>query len=87
MLNPKVALFFLAFLPQFIRPDGSAFAQTVKLGLLFDLGGTLVNMAVAVAASSVGNVLRNRLGGAPLFRWVTGGVFIGLGLRLARREA
>jgi threonine/homoserine/homoserine lactone efflux protein len=87
MLNPKVALFFLAFLPQFLDRRGSAFAQTVKLGLIFDCSGTLVNVAVALAASSAGNVLRNRLGGAPVFRWLTGGVFIGLGLRLARRDA
>jgi len=43
-----------------------------------------VNVAVALAASSVGDALRNRIGGAPVFRWLTGGVFIGLGLRLAQ---
>jgi threonine/homoserine/homoserine lactone efflux protein len=83
LLNPKVALFFLAFLPQFISPNGSAFAQTVRLGLIFDLSGTTVNVAVALAASSVGNALRHRVGVAPVFRWLTGGVFIGLGVRLA----
>ena len=87
VLNPKVALFFLAFLPQFIGPGQSAFAQTLKLGLIFDLSGTVVNVTVAIAASSLGNVLRDRLGAAPLFRWLTGGVFIGLGLRLARHDA
>src|SRR5580698_1032578 len=84
ILNPKVALFFLAFLPQFIDRNGNAFAQTVKLGLIFDFSGTMANVAVALAASSVGEALRNRIGGAPLFRWLTGGVFIGLGLRLTR---
>jgi len=87
VLNPKVALFFLAFLPQFINPNGNAFAQTVKLGLIFDFSGTVVNVTVALAASSVGDALRKRIGSAPLFRWLTGGVFIGLGLRLARRDA
>jgi threonine/homoserine/homoserine lactone efflux protein len=87
VLNPKVALFFLAFLPQFIDRTGSAFVQTVRLGLIFDLSGTLVNVMVALAASSVGNALRSRIGGAPAFRWLTGGIFIGLGLRLARRDA
>jgi threonine/homoserine/homoserine lactone efflux protein len=82
ILNPKVAFFFLAFLPQFISPRGSAFWQTVRLGLIFDLSGTMVKVIVALAASSVGDVLRNRLGGAPVFRWLTGSVFIGLGLRL-----
>ncbi len=84
VLNPKVALFFLAFLPQFIDRTGNPFEQTVKLGLIFDLSGTLVNVAVALAAGSVGDALRNRAGIAPVFRWLTGGVFIGLGLRLTK---
>jgi len=83
VLNPKVALFFLAFLPQFISRDGSAFAQTVRLGLIFDVSGTLFNIIVALTASSIGNALRNRIGAAPVFRWLTGSVFIGLGLGLA----
>jgi len=82
VLNPKVALFFLAFLPQFIHRNGSAFAQTVKLGLIFDCSGTIVNVIVALAASSAGDALRRRIGEASVFRWLTGGVFIGLGLRM-----
>jgi threonine/homoserine/homoserine lactone efflux protein len=67
LLNPKVALFFLAFIPQFVDPArGRPAAQIVALGLLFDTSGTLVNLGVAVLASRV-----------------TGGVFVGLGLRLA----
>jgi threonine/homoserine/homoserine lactone efflux protein len=77
ILNPKVALFFLAFLPQFIDPHGSAFRQTISLGLLFDASGTLVNIAVALAASKAGTFLPARM------RYVTGGVFVALGLRLA----
>jgi threonine/homoserine/homoserine lactone efflux protein len=87
VLNPKVALFFLAFLPQFINRNGSAFAQTVKLGLIFDCSGTVVNVTVALAASSAGDALRRRIGEASVFRWLTGGVFIGLGLRMAARDA
>ena len=87
VLNPKVALFFLAFLPQFINRNGSAFAQTVELGLIFDCSGTMVNVIVALEASSIGDALRNRIGGAGVFRWLTGGVFIGLGVRLAARDA
>jgi threonine/homoserine/homoserine lactone efflux protein len=85
ILNPKVALFFLAFLPQFIvfhssAPHGSAFRQTVTLGLLFDASGTLVNIAVALAASKAGAFVPARM------RYVTGGVFVALGLRLAIPE-
>jgi len=87
VLNPKVALFFLAFLPQFINRNGSALAQTVKLGLIFDCSGTIVNVIVALVASSAGDALRRRIGEASVFRWLTGGVFIGLGLRMAARDA
>lgn len=87
ILNPKVALFFLAFLPQFISRQGSAFAQTMRRGLIFDVSGTLFNIMVALTASSIGNALRNRIGAAPVFRWLTGGIFIGLGCWLAKRDA
>ena len=86
VLNPKVAFFFLAFLPQFLDAHRSAFAQTVKLGFIFDCSGTTVNIVVALAASSLGDVLRRRIGGAPAFRWLTGSVFIGLGLRMAHSD-
>lgn len=81
ILNPKVALFFLAFLPQFIDPHGSAFRQTVGLGLLFDVSGTAVNLIVAMAAGAAGSLVPAK------FRYVTGGVFVALGLRLAWQKA
>jgi threonine/homoserine/homoserine lactone efflux protein len=90
ILNPKVALFFLAFLPQFVSPRGSAFAQTVKLGLILDGSGTLFNMGVAMTASTVGVAIRSRVGSdgtaASAIRRLMGGVFVGLGLWLAARR-
>jgi threonine/homoserine/homoserine lactone efflux protein len=84
ILNPKVALFFLAFLPQFVDPArGSPVAQIVLLGLLFNGSGTLVNAAVAVLASRASAWLRNREAESRRLQRFTGIVFIALGARLA----
>ena len=87
VLNPKVALFFLAFLPQFVDASrGSVAAQIVFLGGLFITSGTIVNVAVALAASYTGGRLRNHRRSPAVFRWITGTVFLGLGIRLAMLE-
>lgn len=84
MLNPKVAIFFLAFLPQFIDAHrGSAALQIVVLGLIFNAGGTLVNLAVAYAGGTLGELLRRNQSIARLQRRFNGLIFVGLGLRLA----
>jgi threonine/homoserine/homoserine lactone efflux protein len=87
VLNPKVALFFLAFLPQFVDTQhGSLFWQVIFLGLLFDTSGTLVNTSVALLSGSVGNRLRGNPRLARLQRRFTGTVFIALAARLAVPE-
>jgi threonine/homoserine/homoserine lactone efflux protein len=84
VLNPKVALFFLAFLPQFVDPGRAPVAmQVVFLGLLFNTSGTLVNVAVALGASGLAGRVRRSGGLQEVARKVTGGIFILLGLRLA----
>ncbi|MGB0127751.1 MAG: LysE family translocator [Rhodocyclaceae bacterium] len=83
-INPKVALFFLAFLPQFVAPAGpSAGLQIGALGVAFGLMAVLVFGAIALAAGRLGDWLRRRPG---VTRWLdraTGALFIGLGVRLA----
>ena len=83
ILNPKVALFFLAFLPQFISGrSGGVAMPIIVLGMIFNAGGTLVNLVVAYAGGHVGNLLRRNARIARLQRWFTGLVFVGLGFRL-----
>jgi len=83
VLNPKVALFFLAFLPQFVDPTrGSVAAQVLALGLLFNASGTLVNLGVALGASRVATRLRASGRAGLLLERATGVLFVALGVRL-----
>jgi threonine/homoserine/homoserine lactone efflux protein len=87
VLNPKVALFFLAFLPQFADPArGALWSQLLLLGAIFAVNGTLVCVAFAVFASGVGGWLRTRYGVSRLLERATGGLFVALGIRLALLE-
>ncbi|HYH44562.1 MAG TPA: LysE family translocator [Thermoanaerobaculia bacterium] len=87
LLNPKVALFFLAFLPQFVRPTaGPVLVQFLVLGALLAALGFLWDAVLASTFATVGSrLLRN-----PRFAlWrerVMGGVLLGLGLKLALAE-
>ena len=83
-LNPKTALFFLAFLPQFVDPDrGSVAGQTLLLGALFVALGVCTDGAYALAAGTAGGWLRTRLGRSPVQRYVTGTIYLGLGVSTA----
>jgi threonine/homoserine/homoserine lactone efflux protein len=83
VLNPKMVL-FLAFLPQFADPTvDSAAVQLLALGLTFALLTWMVFSAIGYFSGSLGNWLGSRPGYANVLRWLTGGVLVGLGLRLA----
>jgi threonine/homoserine/homoserine lactone efflux protein len=87
VFNPKVALFFLAFLPQFIAVDAPAKTLSfVLLGSLFNFNSLFVNLPVAWLASRAGRGLRDS---ARWSRWLTGavgGLFVLLAARLATLE-
>jgi threonine/homoserine/homoserine lactone efflux protein len=86
VLNPKTALFFLAFLPQFVDPvRGAVWSQVLLLGLLFMLLGFLSDSLYALAAGTIAGALRRR---RTAFRFGSGAVFIGLGTvaALAKRN-
>jgi len=81
LLNPKTAVFFAAFLPQFITP-GAGLIQPILLGALFVAIAAVTDTAYALAASSA----RGFITAGPFRkagRWLTGGAFIGLGLLTA----
>lgn len=88
VLNPKVALFFLAFLPQFIRSDASSKAMAfVILGLVFASTGTVWNLIVAWSA---GRLAAAWSGLGRMRQWLErslGVLFVGLGVRLALSDA
>jgi threonine/homoserine/homoserine lactone efflux protein len=86
VLNPKVALFFLAFLPQFVDPArGSVLAQCLVLGALLAAMDVAYESVLAYASGAASAWLRS----ATVEAWrerITGGVLIGLGIRLALVE-
>ena len=84
VLNPKTALFFLAFLPQFVDVSrGSVALQVVALGLTFVVLGLLSDGLYAVVAGTAGSWLRRKPRVAAGERFVSGGVLVGLGVTTA----
>jgi threonine/homoserine/homoserine lactone efflux protein len=80
-LNPKVALFFLSYLPQFIDPDkGAAWSQALVLGITFVLIGCITDGMYALTASALRAKLLTGRTLPFVQRYVAGTVFIGLGV-------
>jgi threonine/homoserine/homoserine lactone efflux protein len=84
VLNPKTAIFFLAFLPQFVDADhGSVTAQVLVLGVVFIALGLVSDSTYAIAASTIGAALRRGTRAGRAERYVSSGVYIGLGVTTA----
>ena len=79
LFNPKTSVFFAAFLPQFLSPDATPIFQSMVLGSLFVAIAAVTDSIYALAAGTVAPVLRGR-GLSHFARWLSAGVFIGLGL-------
>jgi threonine/homoserine/homoserine lactone efflux protein len=78
-LNPKLALFLLAFLPQFIDPAEPVWLQTLVLGTIFGLTAAIGDCVFALVAGAAGATLRRRLLRGGGLSWGGGGLLIGLG--------
>src|SRR5690625_4556421 len=85
-LNPKTALFFLAFIPQFIDPNGNAFAQFVLLGFITTFLTSGADLLVVLAAGPLSRVLRRSQRLQRVQRVASGGTLVGLGVFVAGRE-
>jgi len=87
VVNPKVALFFLAFLPQFVSGrSGDTSWQIFILGMVFMVQGAVVFSAIGYLSGSVGNLVVRKPRIARYFGWLTASVFASLGVRLALAE-
>jgi threonine/homoserine/homoserine lactone efflux protein len=83
LFNPKIIVFMFAFLPPFIRPEnGSPLLQLLILGLIFNVGGTIINCIVALFAGKIGEALSTSLNFRRWFSRISAGLFVLLAARL-----
>jgi threonine/homoserine/homoserine lactone efflux protein len=84
VLNPKVAMFFLAFLPQFVNPsEGHIPLQMLLLGFTFMAQAVVIFTMIGYFSGSIGDYILSRPKIARRFDWLTAGVFTALGIKLA----
>jgi threonine/homoserine/homoserine lactone efflux protein len=82
--NPKVSIFFLAFLPQFADPErGSMFLQFLELGGLFILSASVIFFGIALLAGTLGQWLNRSPRAQSILNKTAGAIFVGLALKIA----
>jgi len=86
LLNPKTAVFFAAFLPQFMNAETPAIVQSVTLGSIFVALAALTDTAYALAAGALAPALVRARGVRAAGRYLTGGAFIGLAVYTVARD-
>lgn len=88
VLNPKVAIFYIAFLPQFVDPAAAApvWLQFLVLGVIVNLAFSAMDVVTVLLTSSMLRRVRESGLGQKLLRWLGGSILIGLGARLAVSE-
>ena len=88
VLNPKVAIFYIAFLPQFVDPGAAApvWLQFLVLGVIVNLAFSAMDVVTVLLTSSMLRRVRESGLGQKLLRWLGGSILIGLGARLAVSE-
>jgi threonine/homoserine/homoserine lactone efflux protein len=83
LFNPKIIVFMFAFLPPFIRPEnGSPLLQLFILGMIFNVGGTVINCIVALFAGKISAALSTSLNFRRWFSRISAGLFVLLAARL-----
>jgi threonine/homoserine/homoserine lactone efflux protein len=83
LFNPKIIVFMFAFLPPFVRPEnGSPLLQLFILGMIFNVGGTVINCIVALFAGKIGAALSTSLNFRCWFSRISAGLFVLLAARL-----
>jgi threonine/homoserine/homoserine lactone efflux protein len=83
LLNPKIAMLYLALLPQFIDPTGSVLTQSLALGTIQIAISVGVNAMIALAAGSIALFLGTRPAWLLLQRWLMGTALAGLAMKMA----
>ncbi len=84
LLNPKVAIFMLALVPQFVDPgSGSILGQFLTFGLVLSIGGTVINGLVGALSGQIGQFMAKSHRAAQILQYVTASVFVGLATKLA----